>query len=258
MKSRHLNERLKPSHILCLLICSVSTLSASEGAGIWATAGHSWTPRRTRGCIKTCPKTMFPLRCVWLHLSRLHSPELNDKNEHISEREREREKKAPQLQVKVTESVNTNLLLSGELGNLRQRRLSIPVDVSVFSLCHRNKHRADASVWTAGLLTSWQKKPRSGYFSVFADWAGQTSPSAARLLFFLLPLLLLVLTRRSSPQTHTQRCSGTPSLLATCCHSNPPGRLYIASGWGKGVALIWSLQITDVTHKKNTHLKRSN
>lgn len=88
-----------------------------------------------------------------------------------------------QLQVQVTESVNTNLLLSGELRNLRQWQLFIPVDPTILSFTETTTTNRCAPR-TAGLLTFQQKKPRSAYFSVFVDWAVQTSPSAARLCVF--------------------------------------------------------------------------
>lgn len=59
--------------------------------------------------------------------------------------------------VRATESVNTNLLLSGELGNLRQRQVSIPLDPTILFAGlspKQQKRRTDASLQTAGLLTT--------------------------------------------------------------------------------------------------------
>lgn len=105
------------------------------------------------------------------------------------------------LQVEVPESVNTNLLLSVELGNLRQRWLSILADLTF--LFPDSKQQQRPSSLTAGLLTLWQKKSLTVViFLCFADWARADQTLCCSACCFLL-----VLTRRSSPQTHRQGCS---------------------------------------------------
>lgn len=244
MKSGHLNQPYKT----CTSLewnRTLSSLHREEPAGEPQpdSSPHTWTPqRRVHGSVSS------PLRLTASFTPLQHNIK-SYKNEHVGGFPAEGAPDSEhQPQVRVTGSVNTNLLLSEELENLRQRRLSIPIDPTFLLSDSFTETTSTTSVLVvrgAPHFMTWKNKPRRGYFSVFADWAGQTSPSAARLcFFFFLPLLPFSSWRAAHPRRHTQRCrpSGTPSLLATCCHSNPPGRAVCCRRMRKGVVLMCYLQ----------------
>lgn len=99
------------------------TVSFTAGEPQPDSSPHTWTPqRRVHGSVSS------PLRLTASFTPLQHNIK-SYKNEHVGGFPAEGAPDSEhQPQVRVTGSVNTNLLLSEELENLRQRRLSIPID----------------------------------------------------------------------------------------------------------------------------------
>lgn len=96
----------------------------------------------------------------------------------------------------------------GGVGGSPQPRISIPADRTASALSSLPEKRAVSS--------SSRRQPRGGFARVGGLDPGKpqtsrTSPSAAALLV------------RDARLRLRARRDGTPSLLATCCHSNPSG-----------------------------------
>lgn len=149
--------------------CAPGTVCAARAFQRAAPRGQLCVPLR-EPCRDSFPHTWMHQKRVqrrlfpWRQLSHLHGAKSHDTVNAFGSNRPPRSRRTWSCEHQLQVKVNTNLLLSGEVENLRQRQLFIPVDPTILSLTETTTTTNRCALQTAGLLTLWQKKPRSACF----------------------------------------------------------------------------------------------